>query len=149
MFLGSTEPELEVGFLRSERRFRSRKIRKTVGGRQNPSLFEEIEYKFESWLEEGYCNEEKYYSSIYEGAEEFKESAKTPKSECCYTTPGASPEVRYRTSSPERIVNTNSTSVATSVEGSFPSLNYSLNITDSNSMAGEDITLPTFNGNGV
>ena len=33
MFPGSTEPELEAGFLRSGRRFRSGKRRNTVGGR--------------------------------------------------------------------------------------------------------------------
>ena len=33
MFPGSTEPELEVGFLRSGRRFRSKKRRKKIGGR--------------------------------------------------------------------------------------------------------------------
>ena len=45
MFPRSIEPELKVGFLRSGRRLRSGKRRKIVGGRQNPSLFEESEYK--------------------------------------------------------------------------------------------------------
>ena len=57
MFPGSTEPKIKYGFLRSGRRFRSRKRRKTVGGRQTPSLFEESEYEVESWLEEGSCDE--------------------------------------------------------------------------------------------
>ena len=48
MFPGSTKHELEVGFLRSGRIFRSGKRRKTVGDRRNPSLFEESEYKVES-----------------------------------------------------------------------------------------------------
>ena len=47
MFLGSTEPELEARFLRSGRRFRPGKIRKTIGGRRTPSLFEASEYKVE------------------------------------------------------------------------------------------------------
>ena len=62
MFLGNTEPKLEAGFLRSGRIFRSGKIRKTVGGRRTPSLFEESEYEFESWIDEGSCDEEEYYS---------------------------------------------------------------------------------------
>ena len=67
MFPGSTEPELEAGFLKSGRRFHSGKRRKIVGGRRTPSLFEESEYEVESWLEEGYCNEEEDYSPIFEG----------------------------------------------------------------------------------
>ena len=42
MFPKSTKPELEYGFLRSGRRFRSGKRRKT-----SPSLFGESEYKVE------------------------------------------------------------------------------------------------------
>ena len=57
---------------------------------------------------------------IYEGAEESKESTETLRSERHYTTPGASPEVRSRPSSPERTVNTSSTSAATSVQGIPP-----------------------------
>ena len=60
-----------------------------------------------------------------------------------------SPEVRSRTSSSERTVNTGSTSVATTVQGSPPSLNFPLNNPDIDLMAGIDIRLPTFNGNGV
>ena len=48
MFPGSTEPELEAGFLRSGRRFRFRKRRKT-----SPSLFRESDYEVESWLDDG------------------------------------------------------------------------------------------------
>ena len=58
MFPGSTDPELEVVFLRSGRRFWSGKRRKTIGGRQSPSLFRERVYEFESHLDEGYCKEE-------------------------------------------------------------------------------------------
>ena len=42
MFPISTEPELEVGFLRSGRRFKSGKRKNT-----SVSLFEESDYKFE------------------------------------------------------------------------------------------------------
>ena len=56
MFRGSTKTELEVGYLRSGRIFRSRKRRNTIGGRQNPSLFEESEYKVDSRLNIGSCN---------------------------------------------------------------------------------------------
>ena len=51
MFPRSTEPELEVGFLKSGRRFRSGKRRKTEGGGQTPSLFEASEYEVELRLE--------------------------------------------------------------------------------------------------
>ena len=79
MFPGSTKPELEVGFLRSGRRFRSRKITKTVGGIHNPSLFEVSEYEVELQLDEGYWDEEEDYSPILEGAEESKEFAERPR----------------------------------------------------------------------
>ena len=46
-------------------------------------------------------------------------------------------------------MNTGSTSAMTSAQGSPPSLNCPLNIPDDNSMAGIDIRLRTFNGNGV
>ena len=71
MFPGSTKPELEVVFLRSGRRFRSGKRRKTLGGRRTPSLFEESEYEFESRLDKGSYNEEEEYEPISE-AEESK-----------------------------------------------------------------------------
>ena len=47
MFLGSTEPGLEYGFLRSGRRFKSGKGRNMIGGRQNPILFELGEFEVE------------------------------------------------------------------------------------------------------
>ena len=46
MFLGSTKPELEDGFLRSGRRFRSGKRRKTLGGRHNPIFFKKESMKW-------------------------------------------------------------------------------------------------------
>ena len=46
-------------------------------------------------------------------------------------------------------MNTSSTSVATSAQGIPTSLECSLNFPDTDSMAGTDIRLPTFNGNGV
>ena len=61
---------------------------------------------------------------------------------------GVSPEVRSRASSPERDVNTDSASTVTRMQGSLTSLNYSLDNPDANSMVGEDIRLPAFNGNG-
>ena len=47
MFLGSIEPELEVGFLRSGRRFRSWKRRKIEEGWRAPILFEESEHELQ------------------------------------------------------------------------------------------------------
>ena len=48
MFLGSTEIELEDGFLRSGRRFRSGKRIKKEEGQRAPSLFES-ENSSRSW----------------------------------------------------------------------------------------------------
>ena len=148
MFPGSTEPELEAGFIRSGRRFRPGKRIKTLWGRWRTILFEESKYEFESPLDEGSSKEEEYYNPISKGEKESEESMETPKSKCHYTTPGTSWEVSFITSSPERNFNTNSTSAATSVQGSTPSPNCSLNTPNANSMIGEDIRLPTFNGNG-
>ena len=69
MFPGSLELELEARFLRSGRIFCSGKTRKTIGGRRNPSLFEENEYKVKLRLGEGSCDEEEEYSPISEGQE--------------------------------------------------------------------------------
>ena len=149
MFLVGTKPELEAGFLRSGRRFRSGKWRKIVGGRWTPSLFEESEYEYETWLDEGSYDEEEYYSLISEGVEESKESMETLRYIRNYTTPRVSPEVRSRASSPERAINIDSASTMNSVEESPPPLNYSLENPDANLMAGADIRLPTFNGNGA
>ena len=70
MFPRIRQPELEVGFLRSGRRFRLQKRRNTERGRQNPSLFEESEHKIWSHKDEGYCDEEEDYSPILEGVDE-------------------------------------------------------------------------------
>ena len=122
MFSGSTEPKIEAGFLRSGRRFRSGKRRKILEGRQNPNLFREREYEFESLPYEGAYDEEEEYSSIYEGEEDSEESTETPRLEHNYTTPRASLEVRSRASSPERVVSSDSASTANSAQGSSPSL---------------------------
>ena len=58
MFPGSTKPKLEAGFLRSGRRFRSRKRRKIERGGHNPSLFEESEHECRSHEDKGYFDEE-------------------------------------------------------------------------------------------
>ena len=65
MFLGSSEDELHTGFLRSEWRFRLRKRRKVAGGNRAYSLPREGEYRCESHLDEGSCDEEEEYSLIY------------------------------------------------------------------------------------
>ena len=57
MFPGRTEPELEVGVLRSGRIFISGKRRKTKRGRWNPSLLEEREHELRSCEDEGSCDE--------------------------------------------------------------------------------------------
>ena len=69
MFQGSSEDELDTGFLRSRRRFRSGKRRKVAGGRRAYSLPREGEYGWESHLNEGSCNEEEEYSLMSERSE--------------------------------------------------------------------------------
>ena len=86
---------------------------------------------------------------ISEREEEFEESVEIPRSGCDYITPGVSPEVRSRASSPERVVNIDSSSIETSTQEGTPPLNYSSDNPDTNSMVGHDIWLPTFNGNGA
>ena len=73
----------------------------------------------------------------------------TPRPGRNYTMPGLSPEVRSRSLSPERVVHTDSASTMNTAQGIPPSVIYSLDNTDAKSMAGEDIRLPTFNGNGA
>ena len=53
----SSEEELDTGFLRSGRRFRSGKRRKVAGGRRAYSIPREGEYGCESHLEEGSYDE--------------------------------------------------------------------------------------------
>ena len=73
----------------------------------------------------------------------------TPISGHNYITLRVLLEVRSRASSLERVVNTDSASATTSMQGSPNSLNHPLDNPDANSMAGIDIILPTFNGNGA
>ena len=96
MFPGNTEPELEVGFLRSGSRFRSGKRRKIEEGPRAPSLFEVSEHKLRSKEEKGSCDEEEDYSPILEGVKELEESTETPRSRCNYITPGVSSKTRSR-----------------------------------------------------
>ena len=149
MFQESIEPKLEAGVLRSGRRFRSGKRRKTEEGRRAPSPFNEIEHELQSQVDEGSCDEEEDYSPILEGEKESKECEETPRSRCNYLTLGVSPEVRSRASSPERVVNTNSASTTTNAQESIPPLDHLLENLDNNAMAGVDIWLPIFNGNGA
>ena len=48
MFLGSTEPELELGFLRSGRSFRLGKRGKIEEVRRDISMFKESEHEIQS-----------------------------------------------------------------------------------------------------
>ena len=114
MFPGITEPELEVGVLRSGILFRSRKRRKTERGRQNPRLFEESRHKLWSYEDEGSCDEEEEYSPILEGPEDPESFDETSGSEHNYITLDISPETRSRVSCPERTSNLDNTSPETS-----------------------------------
>ena len=80
MFPGLGETELESGFLRSGRRFRSGKRRKNLFGWGSCNTEQEEEgYEFASYLDEGSCDEEEEYQPISEGDEEFEESAEAPE----------------------------------------------------------------------
>ena len=112
-------------------------------------MFEESEHELQSQVYEGSCKKEEDYSSISEGEEDSEESIETPRSGCNYITPGVSPEVRSRASSLKRVVNADSAITATSLHDNTPLLNHSSDNPNANSMAGHDIQLPTFNGNGA
>ena len=58
MFPGSSKDELGTGFLRSGRRFWSGKRRKVIGGRRTYNFPREGEYGCDSYLDEGFCDEE-------------------------------------------------------------------------------------------
>ena len=79
MFPGYSGTKLYSGFLRSGRRFRYGKQRKTMLGRGSCSTNREEEgYDLASYLDEGYCDEQEEYQSISEGYEELEESNKSP-----------------------------------------------------------------------
>ena len=86
---------------------------------------------------------------IYEGVEEYEESAETARLGRDYITLGVSPEVRSRASSPKIFVNNDSASTTTSVQEETTLFKHSSDNPNANSMAGHDIRLPTFNGNGA
>ena len=98
MFPGDSGIELQLGFLRSGRRFKSDKRRKTLLGRGSCSTNRDEEgYYLISYLDEGSCDEEEEYQLISEGDKESKESTEAPEQEHGYnspTTPHTSPEVR-------------------------------------------------------
>ena len=78
MFLGDSGIELEPGFLRSGRRFKSDKRRKTLLGRGSCNTNQEEEgYELASYLDEGSGDEEEEYQSISEGDKESEESTES------------------------------------------------------------------------
>ena len=58
MFPGDSGTELEAGYLRSGRNFRSRKRKNTAIGRGSCSTTRGEDYNITSHVGEGYCNEE-------------------------------------------------------------------------------------------
>ena len=147
MFPRRIESELEVGVLRSWRRFRSRKGRKTKRGQWNPSLFEGSKHELQWCEDEGSCDEEEDYSSILEGPEDLDSTDETSRSEHNYITLAISLETRSRVSSPKRTSNLDSISPETSAPEGATQLNPALE--NANPMAVADVWLPTFNGNGM
>ena len=77
MFPGSSEDDLDIGYLRSGRRFQSGKRRKVAVGRRAYIMPREGEYGCDSHLDEGSCDEEEEYRPIYESKiERFYRDAK-------------------------------------------------------------------------
>ena len=111
MFPKRIEPELEIGVLRSGRRFKSGKRRKIERGRWNPSLFKGSEH--ELWSCE---DEEEDHILILEGPEDLEGSDETSGSEHNYIKPEISLEIISRVSSPKRTSTTDITSSGTSAQ---------------------------------
>ena len=80
MFPSYSGTELDSGFLRRERIFRSGKRRKNLLGRGSCSTnIEEEGYDLASYLDEGSCDKEEEYRLIYEGDRESEESTEAPE----------------------------------------------------------------------
>ena len=73
MFLGDSGTELEVGNLRSGRRFRLGKIRRTMTKRGSYSMTGGEDQELTSCFSEGYCDEEEEYQPISKSEEEEEE----------------------------------------------------------------------------
>ena len=114
MFPGEGGTELESRFLRSARRFRSDKRRKTLFRRGSCNKKQEEErYEFTSYLDEGSCDEEEEYHPISEGDEESEESTKSPEQEHGHDSPAVL-EVISPNQSPSISINMSSTNVINS-----------------------------------
>ena len=67
MFLGDSRTGSVSCCLRSERRFRSRKRRKTLRAREGFSTTrQEAEYELVMYIDEGYCDKEEGYKMLSE-----------------------------------------------------------------------------------
>ena len=122
MFTRYTGTEIEDGYLRTTRRFRPWKRRKTVTWRRSCSTTRGWDYELTSHLEEGSCDEEEEYQLISEGEEESKESTESLRIEheyCIPTMLHKSPEVRYKNSSLSGFVNINSNNALNNRQGSM------------------------------
>ena len=103
-------------------------------------------------MDEGSCDEEEEYHLIFEGDKESEELNEAPDRECGYKSPTTlhtSPKVRYRDLSPSEFVYTSSTNAVNSGQICLNSQNFVSTVPTTNTMAGDDIKLPIFNGNGL
>ena len=155
MFPGSSEEELDIGFLRSGRTFRLGKRRKVTGDRRDYSFPREGAYGCESYLDEGSCDEEEEYSPISKRVE-LGGSAELPRIERDYSSPERFPRVRIGSPSCEPLLRTSSSSGETGVQGGPPTVlvnpvdsGNSVNNLDASIMARTDVRLPTFTGDGT
>ena len=152
MFPRDSRTEIEVGYLRSGRKFRVGKRRKNATGRGSCNTTRGGDYELTSHLDEGSCDGEEEYYVIFEEEEESKELVETQIPDHEYGTPAiphTSPEVVFRNMFPSRLVNLNSTNTVNSGQGSLTTQKHSPSVLGSNIMPRIDIKLPIFNGNGL
>ena len=102
-----------------------------------------------SHSDSGSCDEEEEYKPISKREEEEAEAPDPEYEYGTLTTPCTSPQVRYINSSPSGFVNTTNNNSGNSGQGSPTSQTFCPSITGVNIMAGNDIKLPIFNGNGL
>ena len=149
MFPGDSETNLEGGHLRSGRRFWSGKRRRNVTRRGSCSMTRGEVYELTSHFEGGSCDEEDEYQPISKREEEEEEA---PNPEYEYGTPTTlhtSLKVRSRNSSHSGFSNISNNNCGNSGQGSpFSQTSYPI-VPRTNIMAGNDIKLPIFNGNGL
>ena len=148
MFSGNLEIKLESGHLRSGKIFLLGKRRRIATSGGSCSATEGEDYELLLHIDGGSCNEEEEYQLIFEEAEE--EEAQDPgKYYDIPMNPCTSPQVISRNTSPSGFDNSTNNSSGTSSHGTPTSRIFNSIVPRVNIMAGNDIKLQIFNGNGL